>query len=247
MIGLLQLLLMVSATLASEPSCPACSKYDYEEKMLERMIRMEFAFEKLGEKVEQSLNNIKDEKERFLEQAESKLASLMDEAKRNQSSKLQKFEVDSNNTLEQAIAALNDRKDASATPLVYFHAHSPQTSTLSKGEVIVYKTVKTNQGNGYSSTTGKFTAPARGLYLFFMHTCIAPNKTAYLQIVNEDSVLIASFHYDKTAHTCSSSQAFVQLDFGETVWVQCSGGGPSRQLHEETYLWTSFCGALIHN
>ncbi|XP_052765333.1 uncharacterized protein LOC128206726 [Mya arenaria] len=258
MTGLLQLMLLVSATMASEPSCPTCSKYDYDEKMLERMIRMEFAFEKLCEKVDLNLNNIIAEKERLhavvdvmkdqQEQAERKLVSLMEEVERNQSSTLDKVVTDSNKTLDQINAAFSNIQDKIASPLVYFHARSPQTTYLSTGEVIIYKKVETNQANGYSATTGKFTAPVPGLYLFFMHTCTHTSKHAFLQIVKEGSVLIASNRYETSYYTCSSSQAFVQLDAGETVWVQCSSGSSNRQLFENpSYYWTSFGGALIHN
>ncbi|XP_052761363.1 collagen alpha-2(VIII) chain-like [Mya arenaria] len=264
MTGLLQLLLLVSVTVASEPSCPACSKFDYEEKVLERMIRMEFAFENVlkenkavSKSVEQDLSRINEENERLhatvdalkdqQEQAERRLGSLMEEVERNQSNTLEKIVSDSNSTIEQTIAAFNGIKDQIATPLVYFHARSPQTTTLSTGEVIVYKTVEINQGNGYSPTTGKFTAPVGGLYLFTMHTCTALNKYAYLQIMKEGTVLIASEHYDKERYTCSSSQAFVQLDAGEHVWVQCSSGASYVQLYEDSYHWTSFGCALIHN
>ncbi|XP_052761731.1 uncharacterized protein LOC128204355 [Mya arenaria] len=252
-------------TVASEPSCPECSKYDYEEKVLERMIRIEFAFENVlkenkavSKTVEEDLTRIKEENERLhatvdvlkdqQEQAERKLVSLMEDVEKNQSSTLEKIVSDSNTTLEQTIAAFNDIKDQIATPLVYFNAHVPQTTSLSTGEVIVNKTVETNQGSGYSSTTGKFTAPVRGLYMFFMQTCTTSNKHAYLQIVKEGSVLMASLQYDKDAYSCSSSQVFVQLDTGETVWVQCSSGDSSRQLYEShPHQWTSFGGALIHN
>ncbi|XP_052761739.1 uncharacterized protein LOC128204363 [Mya arenaria] len=265
MTGLLQLLLLVSMTLASEPSCPECSKYDYEEKVLERMIRMEFAFEKVlkenkavSKTVEQDLTRIKEDNERLQatvdvfqdqqEQAERRLVSLMEEIERNQSSTLEKIVSNSNTTLEQTIAAFNDIKDQTATPLVYFNAHFPQTTSLSTGEVIVYKTVESNQGSGYSATTGKFTAPERGLYLFFMHTCTYSTIYSYLQIVKDGSVLIKSVQYEKDAATSSSSQVFVQLDVGETVWVQCATGGSTSQLDENhSYRWTSFGGALIHN
>ncbi|WAR16177.1 hypothetical protein MAR_030771 [Mya arenaria] len=127
MTGLLQLLLLVSVTMATEPSCPACSKYDYEEKVLERMIRMEFAFEKVlkenkavSKTVEQDLMLIKEENERLhatvdalkdqQEQAERRLDSLMEEVERNQSSTLEKIYYDSNSTLEQTIAAFNNIK-----------------------------------------------------------------------------------------------------------------------------------------
>ncbi|XP_052761729.1 uncharacterized protein LOC128204353 [Mya arenaria] len=213
MTGILQLLLLVSMTVASEPSCPACSKYDYEEKVLERMIRMEFAFKKvlkenkaISKTVEHDLTRIKEENERLhatvdalkdhKEIAERKLVSLMEEVERNQSSTLEKIVSDSNTTLEQTIVAFNDIKDQIATPLVYFHARSPQTSSLSTDEVIVYKTVETNQGNGYIATTGKFTAPVPGLYMFFMHTCTRPNTYGYLQILKEGSVLIAIKQYN---------------------------------------------------
>ncbi|XP_052765168.1 uncharacterized protein LOC128206623 [Mya arenaria] len=274
MTGLLQLLLLVSTTLASEPSDPACSKYDFEEKVLERMIRMEFAFEKVltenkvvSETVEQDLTRIKKENKRLYdvvdalkaehEQAERRLVSLMEDVKRNQTVTLEQAErrlvslmedvsTNSNNTLERISAAFDNMTDQIATPLVSFHARSPQTTTLSTGEVIVYKTVETNLGNGYSATTGKFTAPAPGLYLFFMHTCTPRNKYDVLQIVKDGSVLIASIQRDNDEYSCTSSQVFVQLDAGETVWVTCSSGDSDRQLYDTYQYWTSFGGALIH-
>ncbi|XP_052787000.1 uncharacterized protein LOC128222163 [Mya arenaria] len=258
MTGIFQLFLLVSATVASEPSCPACSKYDYEEKLLERMIRVQFAYEKLDEKMEQNLNKIEQEKARLhkivddlkdqQEQAGRRLASLMQEVERNQSSTLDMVVANSNNTLEQIRAAFNNIKEPVLIPAVFFHARSPQTSSVTTGEIIVYKTGETNQGNGYSAITGKFTAPVQGLYMFFMHTCTNTKKNAYLQIVKDGINLIANDQYDANGITCSSSQVFVNLDIGENVWVQCSVGASTVQLyHDERYRWTSFGGALIHN
>ncbi|XP_052765494.1 caprin-2-like [Mya arenaria] len=225
MTGLLQLFLLVSTTLASEPSCPACSKYDYEQNLLERMIRMEFT-------VEQDLTRLKNENKRLSEVVDT----LMDQQKHAERRLVSRIEDVERNQTNQI-----------ATPLVYFHARSPQTTTLTTGEVILYKTVETNQGNGYSSTSGKFTAPTRGLYLFFMHTCTPSNKFDVLRIVKEGSVLIASVQRDNNNHVCSSSQAFVQLYAGDAVWVKCSSGSSDRQLFEDSIRWTSFGGALIHN
>ncbi|XP_052764805.1 uncharacterized protein LOC128206425 [Mya arenaria] len=307
MTGFLQLLLFVSTTLASESSCPVCSKYDYEENLLERMIRMEFDFRKVltenkvvSETVEHDLTKIKKENKRLygevdalkaeheqaerrlvllmedvvrnqnitLEQAERRLVSLMEDVSTNSNNTLERItaafdniteqaerrlvslmedvSTNSNNTLELISAAFDNITDQIATRSVYFHAHSPQTSTLSTGEVIVYERVKTNQGNGYNATTGTFTAPAQGLYLFIMQKCSPPNKYSYLQIMKEGSGLLTSAHYDEDNHSCSSSQAFVQLDFGETVWIQCSRGGPNAQLYEDSNHWNSFGGALFH-
>ncbi|XP_052786341.1 complement C1q-like protein 4 [Mya arenaria] len=219
MTGIFQVLLLVSATLASEPSCPACSKYDYEEKMLERMIRMDFAFEKLDEKLEQNLSKIKEEKAHLHELIVDDLTDQQKPAE------------------QQALI-----------PAVYFQARSPQTSSLTTGEVIVYKTEETNQGNGYSATTGKFTAPVKGLYMFFMHTCTNSHKFAFLQLVKDGLNLIANEKHATSGVTCSSSQVFVKLDIGEKVWVQCSGGASTVQLyHSQAYSWTSFGGDLIHN
>ncbi|XP_052765511.1 caprin-2-like [Mya arenaria] len=225
MTGLLQLFLLVSTTLASEPSCPACSKYDYEQNLLERMIRMEFT-------VEQDLTRLKNENKRLSEVVDT----LMDQQKHAERRLVSRIEDVERNQTNQIV-----------TPLVYFHARSPQTTPLTTGEVIVYKTVETNQGNGYRSTSGKFTAPTRGLYLFLMHTCSPPNNYAVLQIVKEGSILVASVQRDNNNYECSSSQVFVQLDAGENVWVQCSSGGSTRQLVDDSIRWTSFGGALIHN
>ncbi|XP_052762522.1 uncharacterized protein LOC128205127 [Mya arenaria] len=81
-----------------------------------------------------------------------------------------------------------------------------------------------------------------------MHTCTPSNNYAFLHIVKEGTVLIATSHYDKDYYTCSSSQAIVQLEAGETVWVQSSSGASNRILNEDhPYRWTSFSGVLLHN
>ena len=42
--------------------------------------------------------------------------------------------------------------------------------TLSKHKALIYDRIETNAGNAYNSTTGKFTAPGDGMYVFHTTT-----------------------------------------------------------------------------
>ncbi|KAH3814858.1 hypothetical protein DPMN_143371 [Dreissena polymorpha] len=57
--------------MAKEPSCPACSRYDFEEKLLERVLRNELAIETMLKEiratnvnVESALNLMQDDRKK---------------------------------------------------------------------------------------------------------------------------------------------------------------------------------------
>ena len=52
---------------------------------------------------------------------------------------------------------------------VYFFAYFNSGTNAYNADPIIFNNTTFNDGNGYSTTTGKFTAPVAGIYLFTAH------------------------------------------------------------------------------
>ncbi|KAH3814841.1 hypothetical protein DPMN_143354 [Dreissena polymorpha] len=86
------------ATVAKEPSCPTCSRYDFDEKLLERVLRNELAIETMlkeiretNAKVEATLHLMHDDRKKLegildsLDDMESKISEAVSDLTQNAS------------------------------------------------------------------------------------------------------------------------------------------------------------------
>ncbi|KAH3814859.1 hypothetical protein DPMN_143372 [Dreissena polymorpha] len=99
---------VILTILAKEPSCPACSRYDFEEKLLERVLRNELAIETMLKEiretnvnVESALNLMKDDKKKL----EETLGAL-DKSKDDMESKLEKAISSGMTQISEAVSDL---------------------------------------------------------------------------------------------------------------------------------------------
>ncbi|KAH3846343.1 hypothetical protein DPMN_088644 [Dreissena polymorpha] len=53
------------ATVATEPSCPACSRYDFEEKLLERVLRNELVIETMLNEIRDTVKVIQEDRSKL--------------------------------------------------------------------------------------------------------------------------------------------------------------------------------------
>ena len=129
--------------------------------------------------------------------------------------------------------------------MLYF-SYRGVSSMPSSGETFVFTTKTAQIGPiGYDASTGKFTTPVAGLYLFIVNACTHYKEYTQLQIVQDNKVLVASSNYDGTyANQCFSFQAFADLTSGQQVWVKCAGS--CYFTHTDSYQWMQFSGALVH-
>jgi hypothetical protein len=132
-------------------------------------------------------------------------------------------------------------------PSVAFFAHNVPDLKLDKTDkIIIFTTATTNEGSGYDTSTGIFTAPVGGLYQFIVNYCTYKDHHSPLALVLSGNVIARSSNYDADYYTCSSVSAVIRVKSSEKVWVKCLSFGSSRNLFKNGWMMNSFCGILIN-
>jgi hypothetical protein len=114
-------------------------------------------------------------------------------------------------------------------------------------EIIIFSKSLINEGTGYDTSTGLFTAPVGGLYQFSVHTCVYKGQYAYIGLVLEGKVIAADMNYEHAQYTCSAFAAIARVKSGEKVWVKSTASGPNRELFENPERMITFSGMLVNN
>ena len=93
-------------------------------------------------------------------------------------------------------------------PLVMFHArHLEGQHTYNTNQDVVFRTVIVNEGGGYDSNSGRFTASVAGVYMFTVQYCSSASNWAIPEIVHEGRSLQRSGHRNASTAVCTSMQA----------------------------------------
>ena len=110
---------------------------------------------------------------------------------------------------------------------------------------IVFSSVNINMGNGYSSSTGKFTAPVNGNYSLTAQLCIRQHRDGSFSLVLDgNSLPDAITNYHRYNDVIAADTVSLFLKQGQKVWVipdRCSNC-----LTESGPCWNRFYGSLIH-
>lgn len=129
--------------------------------------------------------------------------------------------------------------------MVSFRAWGVVDDSLDPNQIIVYPVVAQNDGNGYDRTTGIFTAPVAGLYLFTVQAMVYAGEFYYHAIVKDSNThLVYSAAYEDSGSPTTSSTTAAYLNIGGKVWVKCLNKGSSKILATSNY--NQFLGILIH-
>ncbi|XP_060595286.1 complement C1q tumor necrosis factor-related protein 5-like [Ruditapes philippinarum] len=133
-------------------------------------------------------------------------------------------------------------------PPIAFHAHHVADLVLdTTDEIVIFTKSVINEGTGYDTSTGIFTAPVGGLYQFSVHTCVYKGMYAYIGIVLEGKVIAADMNYDKDHFTCSAFGAIARVKSGEKVWVKSTVSDSVRKLYQDSHRMITFSGMLVNN
>ena len=108
---------------------------------------------------------------------------------------------------------------------VVFRSSKVARTTFGKGraskekKTIVFSDVEYNIGEGYNSTSGIFTTPRKGTYLFTVQFYVRYDYRIDVGIVVNGETPIALSSFDPGNGACHNFEAIANLDEGDTVQV----------------------------
>ncbi|XP_053386640.1 heavy metal-binding protein HIP-like [Mercenaria mercenaria] len=176
------------------------------------------------------------------------LTAKQHELEKDIDEKIAKLENKTLETLQAKIQDLQALKDETATLTVAFKARLNSNSAAPSGQTFVFPTVLFNEGDAYSSRTGKFTATTSGTYLFSVAFCVKYQKSLFISIMVDGSKYTVAAFYGDANHGCSTADTVAVLTAGQMVWVAAlSGSSYGTIIDQNTNLyWNTFSGTLIY-
>ncbi|XP_052791021.1 uncharacterized protein LOC128225024 [Mya arenaria] len=237
-------LLIICSTTATRAE-PECSRFHYEEKTLEKMVRLEF----LMEQFKNEMGNFRKEKEDTFTEIKKDVANDMKKVrdsveadKATLARTLSDLEIVNNNLTAQASKAIEHLQVVKKR--VSFSAKTVESKSSSNGCAIIFSETVQDTDGAYNNKSGKFVAPVPGFYLFTTHLCsIAGNVIRFAIRRNEDVVARSSVY---NAHNCNTLEAHINVKTGHEVYVTYEIGG-HLILSDDNTRWNTFAGRLVYN
>lgn len=110
-------------------------------------------------------------------------------------------------------------------------------------DTVVFEHALTNIGNAYSTTTGEFTAPDNGVYLFYIHILGSSRALEMCLRKNREKVLWLYAH--GPGHGQDGNMVILQLSKGDKVKVVKHGPWGTSPFYVHS-TWTNFAGTLLY-
>ena len=89
-----------------------------------------------------------------------------------------------------------------------------------RGDILVFPHVITNKGYGYSPSSGKFTAPRDGTYVFTVTVVSYGSNYLNLDIVHDGDSKVRTLSHGSAAYQTGTNLVVLELDRGDAVWVK---------------------------
>jgi hypothetical protein len=105
---------------------------------------------------------------------------------------------------------------------VAFTAGVTSPSSSWNSGTLVFPVVITNVGNAYNPSTGIFTAPIHGNYVFFVNVQGYSNKSIYVGIVLNGSTKVRAMAYTSNTdyEDAGPNLVVLTLQKGDKVWIK---------------------------
>ncbi|XP_062596068.1 complement C1q tumor necrosis factor-related protein 3-like [Saccostrea cucullata] len=88
---------------------------------------------------------------------------------------------------------------------------------------MVFPSVITNEGNGYNPSTGIFTAPIGGTYVFFVNVQSYGSQNIYVDIVLNGSTKVRIMAFTGN-YDAGPNLVVLNIQKGDAVWVKYYSG-----------------------
>ncbi|XP_062587145.1 uncharacterized protein LOC134248772 isoform X2 [Saccostrea cucullata] len=117
-----------------------------------------------------------------------------------------------------------DKQDTSVNRAVAFDASLTANRNTFTGRVVFGK-VALNAGNGYDGSTGIFTAPQTGIYVFEWTTVVWAGKVSFTLLNAGGQKKRKNHCFDKNSlNNFCSRMSVVKLNEGEKAWIETYSG-----------------------
>lgn len=132
-------------------------------------------------------------------------------------------------------------------PVAFTAYMSAWANDLAIGQPVVFDSTLTNVGGAYSTSTGKFTVPLDGLYIFsFIIETKHAVDTAVRLVVDGVNMLDAVVEPRHTEQNLQGGNVGVlKLRKGQSVWVENYNRQHQSLEGGDIYRFTTFTGALL--
>ena len=125
---------------------------------------------------------------------------------------------------------------------VAFTAGVTSQSTTWNSGTLIFNSVILNVGNGYNPSTGVFTPPVAGTYVFYV-TAVEYIK----QFLNVDIVLnsvskVRTMGHNDAAYKTGTNMVILNLQKGDSVWVRYASG---KGYYTSSVPIATFTGLLV--
>ncbi|XP_045183637.2 complement C1q tumor necrosis factor-related protein 6-like [Mercenaria mercenaria] len=132
--------------------------------------------------------------------------SVLEHRREETERQLEKFSEE-NKKLRDEMKNITTEGEA-GNPVIAFNAYTNVSGKYPMGQVVIFPEVLLNEGGGYNSMTGHFTAPVAGLYLFTAHVCNEETKPTVISIMHGKIQIALSTEYeDRSIRTCRAAMA----------------------------------------
>ncbi|XP_077997644.1 uncharacterized protein LOC144450794 [Glandiceps talaboti] len=125
-------------------------------------------------------------------------------------------------------------------------AKTTSMGPVSSSTVIVYDKVYSNDGNGYSTSTGKFTCPVSGMYYFMISALRHNSNHLYVCLIKNTTRLPCIFVHNSggRSHGAASNSVIIDIDHGDEIWVRLVSG---TAVYSDSNEYTTFTGYLLYS
>ncbi|XP_048012732.1 caprin-2 isoform X1 [Megalobrama amblycephala] len=109
---------------------------------------------------------------------------------------------------------------------------------------IAFDLLHTNLGEMFDTTTGRFTCPAPGAYVFIFHILkLAISVPLYINLMRNEEVMVSAYANDGAPdHETASNHAVLQLFQGDQVWLRLHRGA----IYGSSWKYSTFSGFLLY-
>ncbi|KAK3582878.1 hypothetical protein CHS0354_012490 [Potamilus streckersoni] len=153
-------------------------------------------------------------------------------------------------SLQTQLSTLNQKLDnvtlAKKQAVAFTALLTSTITTMGDHQQIVFDNVLTNEGNGYSSRHGFFSAPVSGVYAFYLTVTNIPGVSASLVLMKNGQILapVLAHGTDQNGWQTSTIATMVKLNAGDDVWAQNEGHFSNVEKLDGSG-WSSFSGHLV--